>query len=51
MDKESFIKKIMEDREELKKQKIQRRKNLDIEYISYMREQKTKRLKRQRSGN
>lgn len=51
MDKDSFIKKVMEDREELKKQEIQRRKALDIEYISYIREQTTKRLRRQRGGN
>ena len=49
MDKEYFVKKVLEDRQEAKKQKISKQKRLDSEYLSYVSERKTKRIKRQRS--
>ena len=48
MDKEYFVKKVLEDRHEAKKQKISKQKRLDSEYLSYVSERKTKRIKRQR---
>lgn len=51
MDKEYFVKKVLEDRHEAKKQKISKQKRLDSEYLSYVSERKTKRIKRQRSSH
>ena len=51
MDKEYFVKNVLEDRQEAKKQKISKQKRLDSEYLSYVSERKTKRIKRQRSGH
>ena len=51
MDKEYFVQKVLEDRHEKKKKKISKQKRLDSEYLSYVSERKTKRIKRQRSGH
>lgn len=51
MDKEYFVKKVLEGRQEAKKQKISKQKRLNREYLSYVSERKTKRIKRQRSGH
>lgn len=51
MDKEYFVKKVLEDRQEAKKQQISKQKRLDSGYLSYVSERKTKRIKRQRSGH
>ena len=51
MEKEYFVQKVIEDKKEEKKQKISKQKRLNSEYLSYVSERKTKRIKRQRSGH